>query len=372
MGPIEKLNQFLKPYRDKKILVVSGNTFLKKSLIGQEYLNALSEFPVEFFDKAQPNPKWEEIKTGYLELRDGPYDLIISIGGGSTMDLAKIFFFLQSLEESPENIDPLEISKLSPPPSHAKHLAIPTTFGTGSEVTQFATFYFENKKVSLDSPIIIPCECILDSRFLANAPAHLVARTAMDATSHAIESFWSIQSTEKSREISERALALLWHNIIPALAGQSEAQHAVAEGSHLAGQAIQITRTTACHSMSYPMTSFFNIDHGQATIISVPEVLRFNAGLTTADCLDQRGVDFAKEILQKIASTLGCADVEGAAREIETKIKNIGLKVKLSDLGIRQQDLPKIAENAFTPSRMKNNPRRVSAEDVSQFLQTIY
>ena len=372
-NPVLFFKDLLNSYTDKKILVVTGKYFLKNNPIGQEYLNVLIDHPtLSYYTNVKPNPKWDDIKSCYALLDNKQYDVIISIGGGSTIDWAKIIFFLQSLNKEITEIDPFEISKQIPSSGDSQLLAIPTTFGTGSEVTQFATFYVDQKKVSLDSPYIIPSETIIDSRFLKQAPTHLIARTAMDAASHAIESLWSVHSTQQSIGFAKEGLELIWNNLEKAITEDAEAQERLAIGAHLAGQAIQITRTTACHSISYPLTSFFGVDHGQATIITIPELLRFNSSVSAADCLDERGVDFVNTSLRTIVTTIGCNNINEAAMAISNFTRRINLKTRLSELGLKREDLDLVAKHAFTPSRMKNNPRQVLAENVDQFLKSIF
>jgi alcohol dehydrogenase class IV len=195
----------------------------------------------------------------------------------------------------------------------------------------------------------------------------------LDALCQGIEAYWSVNSTEKSREYAAKAMALAFTNIVDAVKTPSEeVRVAMAKASHLSGKAINISKTTACHAVSYPLTSYFGIPHGHAVALTMPAFLVFNSMVTKDDCNDERGVDFVKERMAEIFSSIGAADGNESKRKFEGLLKAILEDTRLRDFGIRKEDIEFILKESFTPSRMNNNPRRVSKEGLRQILVDIW
>jgi alcohol dehydrogenase class IV len=143
----------------------------------------------------------------------------------------------------------------------------------------------------------------------------------------------------------------------------------MARASHLAGRAINITKTTAPHAVSYPMTSHFGITHGHAVGLLTARFLDFNQNVTEEDCLDNRGVYWVKTRLREISSKLGASETEEASDCLLAKMQNLGLATTLPALGIKtQDDVEIIIQNGFDPARVKNNPRAVSGSALRKLI----
>lgn len=345
-SPWLEIQKILKEIHAKNIVLICS----KRTAI-EFKLNSLFKFllskNVDYFLDIKSNPQETDINLASEFLKKRSPEIIIAVGGGSVLDTAKSARYLSNLT------CPL--------------IAIPTTSGTGSESTQFATYYNGDIKCSFDFPEILPEYVVLSEYFTRSLPPYIVAETGADALCQSIESYWSIASTNESRELSERAIKIITKNLKKAVISPDyDSRLSMLKASNISGRAINITRTTAAHSVSYPMTSFFGVPHGQAVSITLPHFLDFNLGVVPDDCNDIRGVDFVKENLSHLAKLLN------GSSGLKKLFKEVGLKTKLSQLNIKYEDIGVIVKNGFTPSRVKNNPRSVTEISLNELLESIY
>ena len=205
---------------------------------------------------------------------------------------------------------------------------------------------------------------MLITPLLASVPQHVAASSGMDALCQGIESYWSIHSTEESRELAAQAIRLAWASIEEAVNQRTpQTLDNMAQASHLAGRAIDITRTTAPHAVSYPLTSYFGVTHGHAVGLLTAQFLRYNAAVTKDDCLDSRGTEWVTDRLDEITTMLGADTIDEAADALAEKLSCIGLETSLHKLGIRtEQDIKTIIDHGLNPERVNNNPRLVGAD----------
>ena len=212
---------------------------------------------------------------------------------------------------------------------------------------------------------MLPDYAILDPVFTEGLPERITAITGMDALSQAIEAHWSVNSTVESRGFSRKAIKLIIDNIIPAVNNPNGSHRLnMLKGSNFAGRAINIARTTAPHSLSYPMTAYFNIPHGHAVALSLPFFLPFNHDVDESSLQEPRGVNFVRSRLGEILKILGVAGPEAAKDYLLNIMDAIHLETRLSLLGIREVDLDIIIRNGFNEQRMQNNPRAVSEKQL--------
>jgi len=316
----EKLKKIFKNEQTKNIFLVTGKNSFKKSLALDKLNEILNEkVNLTHFTSFSPNPKFKEIKNGLKIFKNGNYDLILSVGGGSAIDVAKSIKFF-----SKKNI-PL--------------VAIPTTAGSGSEATYFIVFYKNKKKISEgQKDFTLPNYVILDFNFLKSLPRKIMASAGIDALGQAIESYWSIHSTEKSKKYSKKSIKLIINYLTSAiLKKDKKSLKKILMGSHLAGKAINITKTTSCHSIAYPLTSYFEIPHGHAVGLTLGEMLKFNFGVSKKNCLDKRGENYVKKTIFQLSKILGKNDPNEASEKIHFFLKEIGLENKLSNLGLKKK-----------------------------------
>ena len=244
--------------KGRRIFLVCRGSFDRLDLA--PYINALD--PVRF-SGFTPNPKMEEVMDGVEVFKASGCDTILAVGGGSPIDVAKC------------------IKKYSE--SDAPIIAIPTTSGTGSESTHFAVVYENGNKLSVAAPDLLPDIVILEPATLRNVPEYTRKATMLDALCHAIESHWAKKATPESKGYAEKAIELILKYKDAYLANEEEGNRGMMEAANLAGQAINISTTTAAHAMCYKITSMYGFQHGHAAAICLPEVWKYiddNSGIT--------------------------------------------------------------------------------------------
>ena len=349
-----KIKKILKKEKVRDIFLVVGKTSFEKSGAKKKLNEILSkDFNVVRFSSFSSNPKIEEINKGLRLFKKGEYGILLSIGGGSSIDVAK------SIKLFSKKDIPL--------------VAVPTTAGSGSEATYFIVYYESKKKVSEGNPRrTLPNYAILDYRLLNSLPNKIMASSGIDALGQAIESYWSIHSNGESREYSRKAIKLLMKYLGLAVKNRNKRSlKKIMMGAHLAGKAINITKTTACHSLAYPMTSYFKIPHGHAVGLTLGEMLKFNYGVSEKNCLDRKGVKWVKNTILEISRLLGCKNPKDAGDKIYSLMKEIGLETKFSQFGLEKKDVETIIKNGFNPKRVKNNPRLLTKENLREILKNI-
>lgn len=369
-GSIKNLKEILAKENPSTIFLVTG----KKSyeFCGAEKIldDILKDYKVIQFDNFQANPTIENVEHGLKLFRENKIDLIIAVGGGSPMDIAKSISILDSQQGDIKNFITAEKQL-----ERARHslVAIPTTSGSGSEATQYAVVNIGKTKYSLQHESLLPNYSIVDPELTYNLPAKITASTGIDALAQGIESYWSIHSTDESKKYSIETIKLALNNLEKAV-NQSDksARKAMSRASNLSGKAINITRTTACHAISYPITTYFNVPHGHAVGLTLGSILVYNSRVSDKDVLDQRGVEYVKKTISGLVELLGCKDVEEASQTITNLMKGIGLKTRLIDLGIKvEQDRELIVEYGFSPNRVKNNPRQLTQDNLRIILNRL-
>jgi len=354
-GSIRNLRNILNQEDVENVFLVTGKESYE-TCGAQKAINKLVPIFTRFYDFS-PNPQLNDIKKGYEIFRKREHDIIIGIGGGSAIDVAKaikIFHY----DETRKTI-PL--------------VAIPTTAGSGSEATYFIVYYDEKEKQSKgNSKITLPDYVICDPQFTMSLPKKIAASTGMDALSQAIESYWSINSTDKSKQFAQQAIRLLISNLELAVNFPTiDSKEKVMKAANLAGKAINITKTTACHSIAYPITSYFNIPHGHAVGLTLGEMLVYNSEINKKDCLDKRGIDYVKKTINGLVNIFGSNSSSETKEKIKRLMNKIGLQTKLSELNINEEDISLIIERGFNPDRFKNNPRLLTKENLKRELDNI-
>lgn len=288
----------------------------------------LSHLPISavMFNDYQPNPLYKNVQAGVRAFREGKCDAIIAVGGGSAMDVAKCVKLYSYLPGDGENGDWLtgEYS-----PNDIPFLAMPTTAGTGSEATQYAVIYYNGEKQSVTSEIIIPDTVMMDSNVLVTLPLYQKKATMCDALCHAIESFWSLNSTDESKEYSRKAIELIIANMDGYLANTEEGRSNMLLASNIAGKAINITQTTAGHAMCYKITSMFGIAHGHAALLC-DRVIYSEMAEKKGKCIDPRGEQYLKGVLCDISFALGCETLKHGTMKLEEIFSKLELEVPVA------------------------------------------
>lgn len=318
---------------------------------------------VSYTGKALPV---EDIEEKYLEIKHcRGVDLIIAVGGGTVIDLAKII----SLAYSNHCESVREVLTSPSLDNQVDLFFIPTTAGTGSEATSFAVVYKAKVKYSIDRPGLLPTYIILDPMLLRSLPKPVLHTTVLDALAQAIEAIWAKNSTPEAKNYAQQSIRLILDNI--EMKDSIERLSRLQEASHLAGKAINISRTTLPHSISYPLTSHFSIPHGIAVFLTLPAAAEFNY-YTTEETL-QPGVNLVdlKKNFSLFFSLFKVANIKELRERLSAVMVHFGFNTNLTGYGIGKNDLPFITDSAFTKGRIDNNPRQASREDVLNILKEI-
>jgi len=369
-GSVSYLKDILKKLQTKNILLVTGKKSYNSSHAKKILAKELSGYKIARFSDFATNPKLLDVQGGIKRFSKSNIDVVIGIGGGSVIDMAKCIAVL-SRQTGP--VRDYVLGKKTLENGGIPLIAIPTTAGSGSEATQFAVVYIKKTKYSLDSPYILPSYAIVDSRFTYDLPSHLTATSGMDALSQAVESYWSIHSTNTSKEYAKKAISIISKNLTASVNNPTKKNRLeMSKAAHLAGMAINISRTTACHAISYPITSFFKIPHGHAVALTLSSMLGYNTGVTEDDLNDSRGIAYVKKSLNEISKLLGVTTIVDAQQKLNELLASIHLSRRLRTLKIKKSDIETIIENGFNPQRVGNNPRRLTKRALRKILFSIY
>ncbi len=316
---------------------------------------------LQLYGDIPPNPTVADVAALLQRLREQPFTptAILAIGGGSCIDLGKAVAALYPLLPKPD-VDAVRqaiLSKayagsLGQPPL----LAMPTTAGTGSEVTRWATIWDpENQqKHSIDHAAGFPKAAAIVPEWTQGMPAALTLSTGLDALSHAMEAFWAVARNPVSQELALTAVREIVHALPIALAQPSDltARRALSLGSLLAGFAFSQTRTTACHSISYPLTMLRDIPHGYAAAITLSSIMRRNA----------------KKVPEMVRLEALFDDAEGFDAWLMQTVQGVQ-EMRLSAFGITEAELETVCKLAFTAGRMDNNPIVFTQDEVMEILR---
>lgn len=357
------LKQFTGNYNSEKIFLIRDENSYKNSGAKEFIENKLNISIPETFSDFKLNPQLGDLKKGISLFKAGDYDLIIAIGGGSVLDMAKLISVMAHQDKSIEDIVQGKASLIN---LKTPLLSIPTTAGTGAEATSFAVLYINKVKYSVGSKSILPDYVYLSSEFTSSANSYLTACTGLDAFCQAIEAVWSVNSNPESEKYALEAVSLIWNNLQTAvLENDIKAKSIMQEAAFLAGKAINITKTTAPHAVSYAFTSYYNIPHGHAVALSLPFFFEYNYNVTDDDCNDKRGSESVKSRINKILKILDL-DIKNIKPELITFFDSIHININISTL-ISDFD-SEIIINNVNLERLKNNPRQLSKNTVADFL----
>lgn len=341
---------------ERVAVFASKRTF---AVLDSRLTELLSGCEVLRYDKISPEPPPSELEAAASWLKKEKPDCVVAIGGGSVMDLTKAAAFCAMQVEL---LEYLLANMPDVPQKPIRTIAIPTTAGTGSEVTPFVVFWdhASKKKYAMAHTLLYPSEAIVDPELTYSMPPAVTAHTGMDAFTQACEAYWNKNHNPTSDAYALEAIALILSALPKAVAkgADTKARHDMMLGSLRAGQAFSNTRTAACHSISYPMTLHYGVAHGQAVGITLPDVL-----LLDEPVMPERAKDFCV--------ALGAKNMTDAAEKIRAMMRASGLKTRLSELGIDKAGIEIIVKEGFTPERMGNNPYAFTADSLRAMLLTI-
>ena len=347
-----------------KAMLVTGRKFARES----GYLDRLRSLltshgtDVVVFDRVEPNPSVETVEEGGKLAGDEGIGFVIGFGGGSAMDAAKGIAILAAQGgRLRDYYYPAELKEPVLP-----IIAIPTTCGTGSEVTKYAVFSENLRKNVVASDRIVPTAAVLDPQVLRHLPAKILAHTAMDALAHALEAYFHVKADLLSETFSLRALELILKNFKQAYDGEMTYRKRLFYASMLAGFAINLTGTVIPHGLGYYLTERFELPHGLATTLFLSQFIRF-----TAERLPKRVVELAESIGFEVS------DAEEAGRMLAAKIDELkryaGLPLSLLEASVPERELQRIVDEGLSYKRnLENCQAKVAAEDVRRIVKQAF
>ncbi|WP_306130354.1 iron-containing alcohol dehydrogenase [Roseovarius sp. MMSF_3350] len=316
---------------------------------------------VTIFDEVEADPSRETLEKTIDIGRDKGVTGVVGFGGGSSQDVAKLAALILGSNEDLDEVWGVANAKGPRLPL----VLVPTTAGTGSEVTPVSIITVGNEeKRGVSSPVILPDIALLDAELTLDLPAAITAATGIDAIVHAIEAYASTNPNNNpiSKMLAREALRLLGGNIEKAVAESQdiEARSAMLLGSMLAGQAFANSPVAAVHALAYPIGGTFHVPHGLSNALMLPHVLRFNAP-NAWNAYSEIAVDAFPRLKDIEGGQARCAAFIDALAELSEKL---GLPQRLRDADIPQEALEKMSSDAMLQTRLLvNNPREITQAD---------
>lgn len=357
-----KLDEWINKKDVKRAMLVCGGSLKRMSFFTEHLDRVKRDVEIIPFSDFCPNPQYESVMEGVKRFRTRSCDAIIAVGGGSAMDVAKCIKLYSNMNGDGENGGYLRQEIV---PNGIPFLAIPTTAGTGSEATRFAVVYYEGVKQSVMSENLIPDTVLMDGRFLNYLPMYQKKVTMMDGFCHALESFWSVNSTKESKGYSRKAIEMVLKNMEGYLANTEDGNGNMLAASHLAGRAINITQTTAGHAMCYKITSLFRCAHGHAAVLCDRVLFPWMVNHTDM-CNDSRGEEYLRETLDEIGRTMGGSDAKAGAVKLAEIFKRLELAIP-SAIESQFAEL----KTSVNPVRLKNHPIALDVDTIDMLYHKI-
>lgn len=359
MGSLKRLPELLEKSGSKKMMIVSGHVLEKIGVVKkiQDMVEAAGIETTAFLDIA-PNPTVDMVNEATKKYKEFGATSIVALGGGSPMDVAKAVGVLARYGGS---ITDYEGAHLVPGPIEPI-IAIPTTAGTGSEVTAFSviTDTSRNYKLTVFSYELLPKYALLDPEMVMSAPPSLAAACGIDALIHAWEAYTSVFASPFSDAMAEKAMELIGGNIRRFVANRKdeEAACAMMSGSMFAGIAFAWARLGNVHAMSHPVSAFFNVPHGVANSILLPVIVEYNA------LADHGRYEKIYNYIREKKDPAQDFKPQMLVDEIKKLIADLGIPGSLSEVGVTEDKIPQMAEDAMKSGNILANPRQSTQKDI--------
>ena len=368
-GARKELPEVLNRMGLKKALVCSDKGLIKVGTTAKvtEVLDGIN-FPYEIYSEIKPNPTVTNVKQGVEAFKNSGADCIIAIGGGSSMDTAK---GIGIVSNNPEFADVVSLEGVAP----TKHksvpiIALPTTAGTGAEVTINYVIIDEERQAKMVcvDPNDIPAVAIVDPELMYSLPKGLTAATGMDALTHAIEGYITKGAWVMSDMYELQAIKMIAENLPIAVEEPTNpvGREGMALAQYIAAQAFSNVGLGLVHGMAHPMGSLHDIPHGVANALLLPTIMEFNM----PKCIEKFGV---------IAKTMGVntdgMTAEQAAQAAVDAVKALSIRVgipqTLTELGIKASDIPALAAQAIADVCTPGNPRDVTEAEIVELYKKV-
>jgi alcohol dehydrogenase len=364
---INELNNI--PFKIKRAFIVTDKGVLNSGLI-ENVTNILENNHISYviYDEVEPDPSVDTVDKAAHVFQQEECDALIAIGGGSPIDTAK---GVRVIAGNGGSIRDYAGVNLIEQLSNIPLIAIPTTSGTGSEVTIFAVFsdWKENRKVTVTSPIIAPDISIVDPKMTMTAPSKITAASGFDAFAHGAESFVSRVSQPASDALAFSAMRTVSKYLRRAVfnGDDVEARIKMAEASLLAGMAFNQSYLGLTHAIGSALSGYAHVSHGVAIGLLLPGIIRYNS-----ISLIDKYVEMAS-VFREIDPSLPGWKITDQLVEDVTKLRNdIGLPQKLNQVGVKEEQLKGIAQDSVKSGMWKFNPRLATEEEILELIKELF
>ena len=360
-GAREELPTEIKERGFKKVLVVTDKALFEVGVTAR-VTEVLDKAGIEYtvYSEVKPNPTIKNVLDGLAKCKEFGADVIVAVGGGSSIDTAKGISILMT---NPDRVDVVSLNGASNTKNKGLPLiSLPTTSGTASEVTINYVITDEKRKIKMVcvDPHDIPILAIVDSDLMASMPKSIAASTGMDALTHAVEGYITKAHNTMSDMFHMKAIQLIFENLPSAVNDKDEkAIENMGLAQYIAGMGFSNVGLGIVHSMAHQLGAVYDTPHGVANAILLPTVMRFNGAV----CADR-----FREILVNIgrpdAAHLNDQDVINTfVWMIEELSKKVGITMRVKDTGCKEEDLEMLADKAMQDPCKPGNPREVTKED---------
>ena len=366
-GSLDKIPETVAKMKVKKAFIVSGPHLNKAGLV-EKIAFKLKDAGLESesFTETEGNPSTDTVEKAAALFKESGADMIVAFGGGSPLDVAKAVAVLGSYGGKITDYE--GVGKVPGP--IVPMLAIPTTAGTGSEVTSFSviTDHARDYKLTVGSTYLLPEAVILDPELITTVPEKTAAYCGVDAMVHALESYISLASSPFSDAMALQALEYLGKNIRAYVADRSNADAAegMLLGSLFAGIAFSHARLGDVHAMSHPVSAFFDVPHGLANAVLLPTVVEFNA-------VEDNGKYY--EIYKRVAQIAVSKDIftpSMLVNELRALNELLGIPGSLKKVGVDERKFEAMATDAMKSGNIAVNPRKTTKEDIIKLYKKAY
>lgn len=369
-GARESLADEIKARGFKKILFVTDKVLLECG-VAKQVTDVMDKAGIAYdtYSDIKANPTVKNVQDGVKFFKECGADALVAVGGGSVMDTAK---GISIIVANPEYSDVVSLEGVAPTKNKGIPLiALPTTSGTAAEVTinYVITDEVNKKKMVCVDPHDIPVVAIVDSDLMMGMPKGLCASTGMDALTHAIEGYITLGAWEMSDMVEIKAIELIHQSLFDSVNGDPKARETMALAQYVAGMGFSNVGLGIVHSMAHPLGAFYDTPHGVANALLLPYVLEYNAespakpkfkGIAKA-----MGVKHAKKMTDDEA-------VKAAIDAIRELSVSIGIPQKLSEIGVKEEDLQALSVAAFNDVCTGGNPRPTSAEEILEIYKRAF
>ena len=342
---------------NSRVFLVTGRHSLRARGILQRIINDIGLSRITLFDDTPPFPSPEAVDDALTRCRESGADVVVAVGGGSAMDLAKVVAIL-----TPHKGSALDYAtgRRAIRGRGLPFVAAPTTSGSSSEVTSGASLWdIEGKRsMGISSPLMFPTVAVVDPQLTMSMSKRLAAASGMDAFTSAFESYWSLESEPLSDAICLRVIADYAVNLERScLQGDLNSRAVCALAATMSGIAYSNSHPNVCHAVGIPLTLFWGAEHGQAVGVTLSSFLKWNAPAIP-------------DKMQALYDAMNVDDLDAAAARIEQIMSRCGLKTKISALGVKHDDMDTLLDN-IRWDRTKVLPRPLEREDARALLENL-